>query len=351
MEFPREKTDPKEASPQEKGGISFKDLKELLKKPPAEAEQRVETREKEAAAAPSAEALYQKALLELEQVIKTLLEDKRPDLSALSQIVADCVAALSAGSQLLIISFSYPEAAFYSFLHAVNTTVLAIKLGMGLGYEKEDLIKLGMAALLHDVGMWKISQDIILKEGPLAPPERAEMRRHVAYSQILLSALPPGYEWLRTIAEQTHERENGSGYPKGLKGDEIHEHAKIIGLIDAYEAMTHHRPYRTGGYRTSDDALKELIHVRETQGYSWDLVKTLVRQVTVFPPGSFVRLNSGEIAQVLEINPLAPLRPRVEVCFDAAKKRLKTPKVIDLDQDTLVYITASILPTELPKKE
>ena len=80
-------------------------------------------------------------------------------------------------------------------------------------------------------------------------------------------------------------------------------------------------------------------------------MKVLVKQLSVFPPGSLVRLNTGEMGQVLESNSFAPLRPKVEVWIDTSQKRLKNPKVIDLDKGLLVYITGCINPTTLPKEK
>lgn len=345
MEFPNEKKGPEEKE------ISFRDLQAIPKKPVHPTVRwPIEAGHEEAATTDSPEPLYNQAIVTFEQVVKGLLEGRRPDLSPPIRIATDFVGPLSTSSRLLFLSLSYAETPFYPLLNAVNSTLLAIKVGMGVGYAKEDLIKLGVASLLHNVGMWKIPREVLLKPGPLSASERMEIKKCPLYSKELLKTLPPGYEWLATVAEQTHERETGSGYPNGLKGQEIHEFAKIIGLVDAYEAMTRYRPYRAGGFRTPDEAIKELLHCREAEGYSEDLIKTLLRQLSVYPPGSFVRLNSGEIARVLEINPLAPLRPRVEVLFDPGLKRLKTPKVLDLDQDLLLYITGCLLPTALPKE-
>ena len=296
------------------------------------------------------EALYRQALDELDRLARVLLEGKQPDLSLLVRIVTDFVEALSSSSRLLIISFTYTGNPFYPLLNSINNTILAIKLGMGLNYEKKDLIKLGIACLFHDVGMWKIPRELILKPGPLTSSEQAEIKRHPIYNKEMVKALPSEYEWLQQIADQTHERDNGSGYPHGLHGQAIHEFAKIIGLVDMYESMTHYRPYRPDGMFPPDEAVKTLLRGSEWKD-SKELVKALVQQLTVFPPGSWVRLNTGEIAQVIETNPLTPLRPKVEVRFNTSQMRLQNPKAMDMNQDPLIYITGCILSTKLPEKD
>jgi len=353
MEFDARKSGPKDVPPQEERGISFKDLKEILREPSStNVGGPAKSKGTEAAAADSTEVLYRQAIIEREQVIRDLLEGKQPSLETLIRIVTDFVEALSISSHLLVVSFSYSKDLFYPLFKSVNHAILAVKLGMGFEkYEKNDLIKLGVACLLSDVGIWKVPRELILKTGRLSPSEQAEVRRHSTYSGEMLKILPTGHQWLQTVAEQSHERENGSGYPRGLRGDEIHEFAKIIGLVESYEAITHYRPYRPEGLRTPDAALKELINSHESEGFSGEMVKILVRQLSVFPPGSWVRLNTGEIGQVLESNSFAPLRPKVEVWIDASQTRLKNPKVIDLDNGLLVYITGCINPAALPKEK
>ena len=353
MDFDARKSGPRGIPPQEERGISFKDLKEILKEPfPEKGGGTAASRETEAPASDSAEIIYRQSIIEREKVINDLLEGKQPSLEPLVQVVTHFVEALSISSHFLGVSFSYSKDLFYPLFKSVNHAILAIKLGMGLEkYDKNDLIKLGVACLLSDVGIWKVPRELILKTGSLSPSEQAEVRRHPTYSGEMLKILPPEHQWLRTVAEQSHERENGSGYPRGLRGDEILEFAKIIGLVESYEAITHYRPYRPEGLRTPDAALKELINVHEFEGYSGELVKILVKQLSVFPPGSWVRLNTGEIGQVLESNSFAPLRPKVEVWIDASQKRLKNPKIIDLDKGLLVYITGCVNPAALPEEK
>ena len=353
MEFDTSESGQEEIARHAQRGISFKDLKDLLKEPTPKKERGLaKDSGTEAAAADSTEVLYRQAIIEREQVIRDLLEGKPPSLEPLVRIIMDFVEALSTSSHLLVLSFSYSKDLFYPLFNSVNHAILAIKLGMGLEkYEKTDWVKLGVACLLSDVGIWKIPRELILKAGHLSPSELAEVRKHPTYSGEMLKTLPPEHLWLRTVAEQSHERENGSGYPHGLRGDEIHEFAKIIGLVETYEAITHYRPYRPGGLRTPDAALKELINIHESEGYPGELVKILVKQLSVFPPGSWVCLNTGEIGQVLESNSLAPLRPKVEVWIDTSQKRLQNSKVIDLDKGLLVYITGCINPAALPKEK
>lgn len=118
--------------------------------------------------------------------------------------------------------------------HSIDVTVFSLKIGIGMGYDNKRLLALAMAAFFHDVGMYKIPRDILNKEGKLSEQEFKEIQRHPEMGAEILSKLDDKYRWLAEIALQVHERADGSGYPRGLKGDEIHDYAYIIGLVDIF---------------------------------------------------------------------------------------------------------------------
>src|SRR5690242_19965317 len=127
----------------------------------------------------------------------------------------------------------------------VNVSILATKLGMGIGYQREALIGLALAGLLHDVGMLQLSESLLSNPGKLSEEERAQIRQHPEIGFQMLSKLGAQYAWLAQVAWQEHERWNGQGYPRGLKGDQIHEYARIIGIVDIFDALVSPRPYRS----------------------------------------------------------------------------------------------------------
>ena len=223
--------------------------------------------------------------------------------------------------------------------HSVNVAIFALKIGMGLGYNENQLIRLGTVGLLHDIGMAALDPRIINKEDRLTEEEYQEMRRHPDYSYEMLSRLGPKYEWIALVVRQEHERINGQGYPRGLAGEEIHEYAQIIGMVDYYEALTHTRPQRRRFLPY--DAVK--IIVEEEKGvFAPRLVKTLLRKISVFPLEGFVKLNTNEVGKVIETSEERPLRPTVEILYGAEGQRLRAPKIIRLKDTPLIYITRSV---------
>ena len=130
-------------------------------------------------------------------------------------------------------------------LHSVNVAIYALKIGEGFAYTRDPLIELGVAALLHDVGMARLPAEFFNKK-KLDSRDLEQLRQHPAHGLSAVQGLGSGYAWLTDVIYQEHEREDGSGYPQGLLGKHIHPYAKIIGISDTYAGLTRARPMRPG---------------------------------------------------------------------------------------------------------
>ena len=143
---------------------------------------------------------------------------------------------------------------------------------------------------------------------------------------------------------QEQEREDGSGYPHGLKGEQIHKYAKVVGLADMYESMTHARPFHR--LRVPFEAVKEIMSA-ERGKFPNQILRGLIQGLSTFPVGSLVRMNSKEIARVTATNPASPLRPVVEILTGPMGDLLATPRRVDLAQNSLMFITDAASPDEV----
>jgi response regulator RpfG family c-di-GMP phosphodiesterase len=219
---------------------------------------------------------------------------------------------------------------------AMRVTLLSLKMGVGMGYDDERLADLGTAAFLHDVGRYKMPDDELNEEG--VPSDQ----RHPQISADMLSGLNENYGWLPTVVLQVHERADGSGYPFGLKQEEIHEYSFIIGLADMYLDMI-----SAGPGIEPHAAIREILDTAQ-QEFPTTVVKNFVNQVSFFPLGSYVKLNDRSIGRVVNTNPDYPLRPTVEVLNDGAGATVSSTRVVDLSQQILLYITGSVDETETP---
>ncbi len=226
-----------------------------------------------------------------------------------------------------------------SVAHSIDMAIFSIKIGIGMGYDNKRLLVLAMVAFLHDVGMYKIPKNILNKKGKLSDQELKEIQRHPEISADILSKLGDKYRWLADVAIQVHERADGSGYPRGLKGEEIHDYAYIVGLVDIYSAMIKDRPYRD---KIEQNRAMRSVIASSKGKFPVKIVKVFLNQISFFPVSSYVRLNDRSIGKVITTNSNFPLKPTVEILHDSLGNRLKEPRIIDLSQESLLYITESI---------
>lgn len=221
-------------------------------------------------------------------------------------------------------------------IHWVNVTILSARLGIALGWDEAELLLLARAGLCYDVGIARVPVAVLASTGPLSPQERALVQAHAAEGAALLKAALPGAEDVARIIEQHHEREHGRGYPGGLRGATIYPAAKVLGLLDVYEALMRPRPDRPA--QSACEALRTLLRTREG-AFEPRLLRALVNELSCFPPGTHVELTSGDAGVVIGVTSGAPLRPQVQVLANRWGKALRLPRVVDLAQERLLTIT------------
>lgn len=199
----------------------------------------------------------------------------------------------------------------YTYYHSVNVGVLSLVLGVALGRNRPTLYKLGVGALLHDIGKMFIDKDIIDKPDSLTPEEYEEVKKHptLGYEYLVNSNLDLPISGLIGIL-QHHERNDGSGYPDGLCGKEIHEFGRIIAIADVFDAMTSDRPYRPG--MMPSEVMEYLMGGAGTL-FDPELVYLFTRKVAAFPLGTCVLLSNGLTAIVVKNYEDCCLRPKVKI--------------------------------------
>lgn len=201
----------------------------------------------------------------------------------------------------------------YTFTHSVSTTVYALLIGYGLKYSRKKMSSLAMGTLLHDIGKIVLDPAIVYKEDTLTQEEFQYVKKHVDCGYELLKDSYNIPLMAKEIALNHHEKLDGTGYPRGLKGDEINEFARISAIADVYDALTSDRCYRKKW--PTYKAVDFLIENSGTK-FDPDLVRIFLQRIAVYPNGSMVRLSNGQIALVKEQNRFTPLRPVVRVITD-----------------------------------
>lgn len=223
----------------------------------------------------------------------------------------------------------------YLYQHTLNVTLYTVMLGIIHGYSKNDLMVLGLGCLLHDIGKTRIRQELLTQPRTLTPEEYREIQTHTSHGfQILKNE--PGIPLLSAhCAFQHHERLDGSGYPRGIKGDEIHEFAQWIAITDSYDAMTTHRPHR---FAMLPHQAMEVLYGFAGTLYDRKKVALFRDHIAIYPLGLTVRLNTGEQAVVTKINGAFPQRPVVRVILDAEGNRPEPIYEIDLSDKLNILI-------------
>jgi HD-GYP domain-containing protein (c-di-GMP phosphodiesterase class II) len=222
---------------------------------------------------------------------------------------------------------------------SVSTAILASAIAEKMGYSSEKITGVTAAALLHDVGMLRLPQEILCKKGELSQNEIAVIQSHTALSyQIIRNEFMYGEE-VANSALQHHERWDGTGYPHRLAGHAISEDARIISIADSFEAMVSEKPYRNSmiGY----NAMRMLVSSNMAH-FSPDVLKIFVKVMGIYPIGSGVALSDGRIAQVTNFDGDAPLRPTVKIIALPGAKKVKDGETVELLAQKHLYITQSI---------
>ncbi|GAB7387932.1 HD-GYP domain-containing protein [Bacillaceae bacterium] len=217
----------------------------------------------------------------------------------------------------------------YLFSHSLKVALFALNLGIKQGFNEKQLVELGMGAILHDIGKMKIPREILQKPGPLTEEEFAEIKKHTLYGFEILRAEDTISFLSAHCALQHHERLDGSGYPRGLKDNEIHPYAQVIAIADVFDALTSHRVYRKAFL---PDKAMEILQKDAGRLFDPQLVESFRSGIVLYPIGMTVVLNSGETGVVVDYNKNLPHRPVVRVIQDAEGNPFPAYHEIDLSK-------------------
>jgi putative nucleotidyltransferase with HDIG domain len=271
--------------------------------------------------------LYADAKLAVEHQFREVGGGRRADGESADSVVSDIIASLFRNRDAMLSLARSKSFDQYTFHHSLNVAVLALNLGMQLGILDRELKRLGIGAILHDLGKVRLPGGLLQKLGPLDPQEYDVVKTHSLHgARILLesgsipaecAAVPLGH----------HERYDGSGYPRCLTGPGVGKFGLITAIADVYDAMTTARPYQRGTAPTV--ALRKLYGWAGTHFHPV-YVRKFIQSVGIYPIGTTVRLDTGEVGVVVRQNRADLLRPRVRPAVSAGGLPLRRPLDVDL---------------------
>jgi len=251
------------------------------------------------------------------------------DSERVSEAVNGVTESVLRNADAMLLYMQLQQKGDYTQSHALDVSVYMTAFGRFLEMLPEDLRLLGHLGLLQDVGKMRLPNDLIQKRERLTQEEFELAKKHVAHSAEILRATPGLPQELPGLALLHHERHNGSGYPKGLRAKEIGLVGSIAAIVDTFDALTARRPYAEP---VAPSTALSMLYKWRGGFFDPHLVEQFIRFIGIFPLGSVVELNSGEVGIVVAQNLEKRLQPRVMVIRDAGGNPLKPQKLLDLSR-------------------
>ncbi|GAA3974107.1 HD-GYP domain-containing protein [Allohahella marinimesophila] len=271
---------------------------------------------------------------------------KTLDINKTKDVVDDIVDSLLRNDDALMWLSKIRNQDEYTAEHCLNVCILSAAFAKRLGLPEDEIRLVGLCGMLHDVGKMKIPLEILNKPTSLTPDEFELMRKHAEYGRDILMSQPGMLNKAVDVAYNHHERLDGNGYPRKLKANQIPYYAKLVAIVDTYDAITSNRTYSRG--RASMEALDIIYRFRGTQ-FDDELAKEFIKMIGIYPPGSIVELHTGEVGIVVMQNQKSKLKPKLVIVLDTQKRKAELKVVLDLikepaDADGKIYTINRELP-------
>jgi len=230
----------------------------------------------------------------------------------------------------------------YIFKHSYNVCLIVMGFAAHLGYDEKKVEELSMAALLHDVGMLFVSDEIRSKKEMLNNREWYEIKKHPLVSVEICRKLNHLPKSSLFVMLQIHEKMNGFGYPQELSNLMIHPYTKIVQVVDIYDSLISERPYRKA--YSPFEAIEILLKLAENRSLEKKIVVNFIQYISIFPIGTLVKLSDNRIGKVIALNNNDLKRPKLSIVIDSTGHRIETKKAykFDLSKNRGVNIKQSI---------
>lgn len=251
------------------------------------------------------------------------------DAGGAMQMVEEITDSVTRNPGALISLARLKTADDYTYMHSVAVCAMMVALAKQLGLDEAQTRSAGLAGLMHDLGKATMPMDVLNKPGKLTDAEFSIIKTHPEEGYRLLQGGKDVDPMVLEVCLHHHEKTDGSGYPNGLKGDEISLFAKMGAVCDVYDAITSNRPYKTGW-----DPAESLRKMAEWSNGHFDgkVFQAFVKSLGIYPIGSLVQLSSGRLGVVVEQTTKSLTTPCVKVFFSTKSNMRIVPEVVDLSR-------------------
>lgn len=275
----------------------------------------------------SASNAYDRLSGQIGDVMQELREGKKLDVDALKEGVDEMIQSIVRNPDAFACLTELRKKDVYTYRHSLGASIWAATFGRHLGLPKDSIRNLALGGLLLDVGKAKLPLDLLNKAGRLNEQELDAVRSHVEHSVNVVSATGGIPDVTREMVATHHERFDGGGYPRGLKGKDIPLFGRIAGIVDTYDALTSPRIYAQ--CHSPHSAINVLYEWRDAE-FQTELVEQFIQAIGIYPTGTLVELSTDEVGVVISLNGARRLRPKIMVILDENKTPYDSFREIDL---------------------
>lgn len=275
----------------------------------------------------SARPRYDETRVYIEEALEDVRLGQSVDTRAARRLVGHLADSILRNANALVWLTHLKERDQYTVTHCINVCILTLSFARCLGIGRDDMQEAGLGALLHDLGKMHVPLEILNKPGKLTDEEFEIMKAHPVHGYELLRDKEELSQEVLDIVHYHHERIGGKGYPMGFTGDQIGYLTKLVSIVDVYDAVTSDRCYHDG--ITPHQALNN-IYKWAPGNFDQQLVESFIRCLGIYPIGSLVELNTGDIGVVVVATERNRLRPMVLLVLDAGRKPYSRRTIINL---------------------
>ncbi len=265
------------------------------------------------------------------KIIRGLMEDvrlgKQIELASTRPSVEKIVGSVMRNSNAMMTMRRLKSLDDYTFLHSVSVCAMLVSFSKIVDLSLSAIHDVALGGLIHDIGKMRLAQAVLNKPGRLSEEEFLHIKAHVVLGSDLVRQLPGIPPLAMEPLDLHHERYDGSGYPRGLKGAEISQVGQMSAIVDVYDAITSDRPYRKA---MSPAAAVQKLFEWSKHHFDPEMTKVFVKSVGIYPIGTLVRLESGRLGVVIEQCDTQLLTPVVRVMYDGKRQHYIVPEDVDL---------------------
>ena len=274
----------------------------------------------------AARRVYGTAVETAETLWQAAKEGEKPDPNSARKIIDSLAKMVSQDRTSLMALTAVKRYDNYTFTHMVNVSVIAMAQARALNLEGPLLREFGFAALMHDIGKVNTPLEVLNKPDKLTREEFDIMKQHVIDGAHILRRTPEMPALAPVVAFEHHLRQDLSGYPENVGHRELNLCTQIVSIADVYDALRSNRVYRQG---LPSDRIKAIMTQKDSPAFNGKLLRRFINLMGIFPVGTLVRLESGEVGLVTHEHPSDPFRPQVKVLKDGEGNAVEEPRLIN----------------------